>query len=204
MIICELVVLNTDNYYHLIRVNGYKNQIKNEFKSSYSYTNAISSTTNAGVVQPADIPSAWMDMKVGCINEMKRQIQTEIDASITYLAMGAHFSQDTVNRPGFAKFFFESAAEEREHGHKLIEYLLMRGELVGANSEITNLITVNPPGHTQWESGVEALKDALRTEAKVTKSIRRVIEKCEADSDFNDYHVCVDWPRGTRGWWPYI
>lgn len=133
-----------------------------------------------------DMPKAWLDMTDGCVKEMKRQIQAEIDASMTYLAMGAHFSQDSVNRPGFAKFFFESAAEEREHGHKLIEYLLMRGQLT---SDLTNLIQVNPPSKTSWKSGAEALKDALRTEAKVTKSIRQVIETCEDDSKFNDYHV---------------
>lgn len=48
------------------------------------------------------------------------------------------------------------------------------------------------PAKLNWESGVEALKDALRTEAKVTKSIRQVIAKCEDDNSNNDYHVCVD------------
>lgn len=42
---------------------------------------------------------------------------------------GSYFLQDTVNRPGFAKFFLESASEERQHALKLMEYLLMRGEL---------------------------------------------------------------------------
>lgn len=45
------------------------------------------------------------------------------------------------------------------------------------------------PEKTSWDSAVEALKDALRTEAKVTKSIRQVIEKCEDDNSNNDYHV---------------
>lgn len=82
-------------------------------------------------------------MTDGCVNEMKRQIQAEVDASMIYLAMGAHFSKDTVNRPGFAQFFFHSAGEEREHGTKLIEYLLMRGQLTGANNEVTNLIKID-------------------------------------------------------------
>jgi ferritin heavy chain len=81
----------------------------------------------------------FRDMKNGCITEMRRQIQMEIKASIDYLSMAAHFSKDTVNRPGFANFFFKSASEEREHGMKLIEYLLMRGELA---EDLTDLITV--------------------------------------------------------------
>lgn len=47
------------------------------------------------------------------------------------------------------------------------------------------------PTKLTWQTGVEALKDALRTEAKVTKSIRQVIQKCEDDSGNNDYHVCI-------------
>lgn len=53
------------------------------------------------------------------------------------LFQGAHFSRDTINRPGFAKMFFESASEERQHAIKIISYLLMRGELT---SEVRKLI----------------------------------------------------------------
>lgn len=52
------------------------------------------------------------------------------------------------------------------------------------------------PKKTTWKTGVEALKDALNTEAAVTKSIRQVISVCENDKDFNknnDYHVSVAW-----------
>lgn len=138
-------------------------------------------------------------MRPSCIREMKRQIQEEINASMRYLMMGAYFSRDTVNRPGFAKFFFASAGEEREHGHKLIEYLLMRGQLTSA--DITSLIrtdTLSRDTKTKWASGADALKDALRLEAKVTASIRRVIEVCESDQQFNDYHVRADVPSKLR------
>lgn len=93
----------------------------------------------SGEEKIGDVPSEWLDMSHGCISEVRRQVQAEIDASFTYLAMGAHFSQDTINRPGFAEFFFKAAGEEREHATKLIEYLLMRGEL----KEVTDLIRVN-------------------------------------------------------------
>jgi ferritin heavy chain len=81
----------------------------------------------------------FKSMDCTCIGEMRRQIQKEMEASITYLAMAAHFSQDTVNRPGFANFFFNSASEEREHSMKLIDYLLMRGE---PSQNLTGLISV--------------------------------------------------------------
>jgi len=142
--------------------------------------------------KPADIPNEWLDFSPGCVKEVRRQIQAEVDASLTYLAMGAHFAQDTINRPGFSEFFLKAAGEEREHATKLIEYLLMRGELI---SDVSSLIRVNRPAKTAWKNGVEALKDALRTEAKVTKSIRQVIEKCEDDNGNNDYHL-VDYLTG--------
>lgn len=78
-------------------------------------------------------------MSNGCLDEVKRQIQAEINASVTYLAMGAHFAKDTVNRPGFSEFFFKSASEEREHATKLIEYLLMRTSI----QDVKDLIKVN-------------------------------------------------------------
>lgn len=78
-------------------------------------------------------------MTNGCIREMRRQIQAEIDASIKYMAMGAHFAKDNVNRIGFSEFFFKAASEEREHAEKLIEYLLMRGQLT---DNVSDLITV--------------------------------------------------------------
>lgn len=40
---------------------------------------------------------------------------------------GAYFAQDTVARPGMAKFMLESASEERSHGILMLDYLNKRG-----------------------------------------------------------------------------
>lgn len=140
--------------------------------------------------KPSKVPRDWIDMRNPCVEEVRNQIQEEINASMKYLAMGAHFSRDTVNRLGFAKFFFNAASEEREHAIKLIDYLLMRGELVSGVSDLIKRSISVPT--TQWENGVAALEDAIRTEAFVTKNIRKVIRACEEPSDnsgFNDYHL---------------
>jgi len=140
-----------------------------------------------------NVPQEWIDMVSPCVQEMRRQIGEELKASLKYLAMGAHFSKDVINRPGFAKMFFESASEERQHAIKLISYLLMRGELTSKVSELINKnIDVDK---SSWESGVAALEDALRLEAYVTKSIKRVIKVCEEANDSNDYHL-VDYLTG--------
>lgn len=84
----------------------------------------------------AKIPTEWIDMKQFCVNSVTAQIEEELKAAMQYMAMGAHFSRDVVNRPGFAKLFFEAASEERQHAIKLISYLLMRGELTSKVSEL--------------------------------------------------------------------
>jgi len=144
-----------------------------------------------------NIPKDWIDMATPCVKKVKDQIQEELKASIQYLAMGAHFSRDTINRPGFAKMFFEAASEERQHAMKLITYLLMRGEL---SSSVSSLIKKHiVPPTVNWKDGVSALKDALKLEAFVTKKIQDVIKVCEDPRDpnynFNDYHL-VDYLTG--------
>lgn len=91
---------------------------------------------NTGKHKQIDIPKDWIDMVNPCVRKMREQVQEELNASIQYLAMGAHFSKDTINRPGFAKHFFEASSEERQHAIKLISYLLMRGELTTDISEL--------------------------------------------------------------------
>lgn len=65
-----------------------------------------------------------------------------MSTSINVSLQGAHFARDTVNRPGFSKFFFEAASEEREHAIKIIEYLLMRGELKSDIGELLSFSSV--------------------------------------------------------------
>lgn len=153
----------------------------------------------------------FVDMEDSCVKVTEDQIKMEITASLKYLSMAAFFARDNVNRPGFAKLFFEAASEEREHAYKLIEYLSMRGRyLRGKNgndfkSTIPNLdisqlvkdasslnvgdlsiadITTVPETTT---SGLVALQNALKLEGAVTRSIKSVIANCEGAP--NDYHV---------------
>ncbi|XP_055904075.1 ferritin subunit [Eupeodes corollae] len=144
--------------------------------------------------EKAEIPQGWINMTKVCTNALKKQIQTEIGASYEYLEMAAYFSQDIVNRPGFAEHFFKSAREEREHGLKLIEYLTMRGG--DLQEGVHKLISV-PYKEENYEikfDGVSALKHAVEMETAVTKSIRALIETCESEN--NDYHL-VDYLTGV-------
>lgn len=158
-------------------------------------------------------------MKDECVLKTENQIKLEITASLNYLSMGAFFSNETVNRPGFAKLFFEAASEEREHAYKLIEYLSMRGRYLNLNGigdiDISQLVkdSENPAvtgivlGDIKTVSagttrGLVALQNALKLETHVTKSIRALIKTCEeadkevdrrtnAESSFNHFHVSL-------------
>jgi len=142
-----------------------------------------------------EMPTKWKDMEELCVNATRAQIQEELNAAITYMAMGAHFAQDTVNRPGFAKMFFESASEEREHAIALIKYLLMRGDLI---KDLSSLINTQPvaPAVTSWNSGNDAMKGALELETYVTGKIKHLIKACESSNGVNDYHL-VDYLTGV-------
>lgn len=145
------------------------------------------------------IPQKWIDLRSHCLSAMRTQIQKEIEASYQYLAMGAYFSQDTVNRPGFAEMFFKSAKEEREHASKLIEYLSMRGQLTGevdnqSNGRVTDLIKPPKVEKQSWDNAAAALEAALKLETEVTVMIRNLISTCEQKPQ--DYHL-VDYLTGV-------
>lgn len=137
------------------------------------------------------IDDKWINITNDCVTKVTNQVQTELQASITYLSMAAHFSSDFINLPGFAKFFFESASEERQHAIKLIEYLSMRGKL----TTVENLIKFPKPVQVDLKNGLTALNSALSLEKDVTNSIKEVIAVCENSSGINDYHIS-DWLTG--------
>ncbi|XP_053974283.1 ferritin subunit [Hylaeus anthracinus] len=146
-------------------------------------------------LKPADIPKLWLDMVEPCSKILEAQVKVEVEAAVTYLAMGAHFARDTINRPGFSKFFFNAANEEREHAIKVIDYLLMRGQLTNDPSKLLKFPLSTK--REEWKSGLEALTDALNLETKVTRNIRDIIITCENPKSvsFNDYHL-VDYLTG--------
>lgn len=157
----------------------------------------------------------WQTMgNPDCATKLHKQINLEFDAAIFYLQYAAYFEKYNVNLPGFAKFFLNAASEEREHGMKLIDYALMRGQKpIDYESFKLNYknAAINPKsieaqlaarekakqlGKTIPEietPALQALTAALRKEEEVTKSIRGLIEECEKNP--NDYHL-VDYLTG--------
>lgn len=122
-----------------------------------------------------------------CEKAIQDHIQYEFNAAFTYLAMGAHFAQESVNRPGIAKFLLGAASEERSHGILMLDYLNKRGiPLRSRNSNykyVTDPVILEKLNKFEGIDYKDALTTALNMELDVTQKIHDVISKCE-----NDYH----------------
>jgi len=128
-----------------------------------------------------------------CITALEGQIAIEFQASLQYLLMAAHFSQDTVNLPKVAALFWGHADEEREHAKHFIEYLRMRG---ATNNDFFGTSPIEPKEKTYTWTGVgEALTMALKMEKDVTGRMKDMIDVCST-SGRDDPHA-ADWLTGT-------
>jgi len=138
-----------------------------------------------------------------CIEKIRDQISRELEASVTYLAAGAHFSKDTVSRPGIANIFWEHTKEEREHAFKLADYLNMRGDSDTGYLRASGY----KPLKDKWSSGLEALRDALRIEKDVTRRFTNMIAACETDwhaADWLTAEMLEEQHRGVRDFTGHI
>ncbi|KAF4517556.1 hypothetical protein B566_EDAN005120 [Ephemera danica] len=176
-----------------------KNQVQVEMNASLTYLSMTTWTSGTHALKKA------LELEINVTNLIRNIIITcennKNDAG--YAPKGSDY-HDSVNRPGFAKFFFHSANEEREHATKFLEYLAMRGEFAEnlAENGIQHMLDYKPT----WKSGTHALKVALELEIKVTKQIRKIITTCEKGENNrndisgyqpngNDYHL-VDYLTG--------
>lgn len=151
---------------------------------------------------PAGKPEVvkWQTMgNASCATKLQDQINLEFNAAIFYLQYAAYFEKYDVNLPGFAKFFFNAASEEREHGMKLIDYALMRGqdpiisEKFFLDFKNTAKQLETEPSSEKSSPALKALEQALEKEEEVTTSIRTLIKLCEGEP--NDFHL-VDYLTG--------
>jgi len=130
----------------------------------------------------------WPDMDDECIMEVKAHIKRELQASLTYLTMAAHFFNSANFRPGVAKFVLKHASEERQHARALMDYILMRGYDISKDE----IPTIKPLA-TTWDGVFEALNTTLTIEKDVRDYFKKIIFVCEGGSDPEhksvDYHI---------------
>merc|ERR550519_2647124 len=115
-----------------------------------------------------------------CERAIQNHVKYEFDAAFTYLAMGAHFAQESINRPGIAKFLLGAASEERSHAILMLDYLNKRGiPLKSRNSkyEYANKVVIRDTlNKLQAIDYKDALTTALNMEIDVTQQIYKVIQ----------------------------
>jgi len=108
-----------------------------------------------------------------------KEVERERFRLLVTLMKAFHFSRDDVALPGFEKYFKHQSDEEREHAEKFMKYQNSRGgRLVFQN--------VVKPAKMEWQSGLEALEDALGLERLVNQSLLALHKVAE---EVNDPHL---------------
>ncbi|KAK3828159.1 MAG: ferritin-like superfamily [Benniella sp.] len=110
---------------------------------------------------------------------LNTQINQELQASQTYLALSAWAGNANQSLPGLEKFFRESAEAERKRVQKLIDYQNRRGGKV----VLASIQAVE----SDWSSARNAIESTLQLEKDVNKSLLLLHKTAE---DNNDYQLC--------------
>ena len=112
------------------------------------------------------------DKALAALNE---QVGMELEASIKYDAIAAHFA--TEGLPRLSGYFFQQATEERGHAHRFIKYILDTGGRV----EIPAI--AKPPHHFKFAK--DAVKLALDGENEVTAAIHQLMDLATSEKDYS-------------------
>ncbi|KAJ3658149.1 hypothetical protein Zmor_009907 [Zophobas morio] len=113
-----------------------------------------------------------------CEDAINKQINVELSAFYTYLSMAYHFQRDDVALPGFYKYFKACSDEERDHAHKLMEYMNKRGGHV-------ILSDISAPAKQDWGTAQEAMFAALELEKNVNESLLNLHSTASGHMDVN-------------------
>uniref|UniRef100_G3MPJ3 Ferritin n=2 Tax=Amblyomma TaxID=6942 RepID=G3MPJ3_AMBMU len=118
-----------------------------------------------------------------CRLALQEQINLELHASLVYTQMAAYLGNNKVARAGFAHFFRHESNEEREHAHKLLDYVNLRGGTVST-------VNVQMPTTATWMSVLDVLQRALALEHDVTNrlhELHRLAEDTCRDAQMADF-----------------
>ncbi len=114
-----------------------------------------------------------MKLEDKMLNALNEQINKEIFSAYLYYSMAAYF--DSMNLEGFANWMKVQAKEELTHAQKLYDYIYDKGGIVELDS-------IEKP-KKEWESPLEAFKDAYEHELSVTQSIDELVDLAKELND---------------------
>lgn len=113
---------------------------------------------------------------------INRQINQEMSASYSYLAMSAWFEETPYG--GFAQWMYVQSQEETVHAMKFYKFLTDRNARV-------ELFAVEAP-RTEFASPLEVFRSSLEQEKEVTESIHRLYEMAEKHHDHESKNL-LNW-----------
>ncbi|MDA0321799.1 MAG: ferritin [Verrucomicrobia bacterium] len=116
------------------------------------------------------------------INEINGQINEELSAWYTYLAMAAH--AENLNFPGFALFLRHQAEEEHGHAMKLYTFLIEWGADV-------ELMTIKKPTGS-YTTMLDVFQKALKSEQHVNDRVNALYEQTFKEKAFAA-HLQFQW-----------
>ncbi len=105
---------------------------------------------------------------------LNQQVANEFGAAHNYLAMACRF--DEMGLKMLSEWFFRQSDEEREHGRKIMGYLMETG------SNVKLQAIPEPSGDMETPKSI--VKTALDQEIEVTRQINEIAAAAEANKDF--------------------
>ena len=108
------------------------------------------------------------------LKALNKQLNEELYSSYAYLAMSTHFSSQSLD--GFAHWFRLQSQEEYGHAMKFYGFIIQTG------GEVT-LKQIGAP-KTTWKTVMEAFKDTLAHEKKITGLIHKLVGGAMQSKDY--------------------
>ena len=105
---------------------------------------------------------------------LNNQLNEELFSSYLYLSIAAHFEEK--NLKGFANWFKIQSSEEYAHAMKFYGFIVQTGGVV-------KLKQIGTP-KASWKSVMEAFKDTLAHEKKITGLIHKLVDLAMQSKDY--------------------
>ena len=110
----------------------------------------------------------------GFVDALNEQIAKEFAASHQYVAIAAHYEDQTF--PRLAAFFYAQALEEREHAMMMVKYLL------DTNAPV-RMTAVDAPA-IEFADHLAPIRLALDQERDVSRQIGEIFERARQERDY--------------------
>lgn len=120
-----------------------------------------------------------MQLNTKVEHALNQQINSELLASYTYLAMAAYFEGQDL--PGFASWFKAHSVEETGHAMRIFDFICRRGGRV-------KLQGIAQPSF-DYDSPLSVLEKAQKMEAEVTRQIHSLFEIANSEKEYGTQNM---------------